>query len=452
MSTEREPVGVIGTGYVGLVSAAGFAELGSEVWCVDIDAEKVARLQGGEVPIYEPGLEEMLARNSARLHFSTELAPALEHARLLFVAVGTPPTHSGDADLAAVNAVVEEMPNSDRHALVMKSTVPCGTGATIQRVFRERGKEAMTYVSCPEFLKEGSAVKDFMHPDRVVVGDDGDWAGEAVVELYRSLLSGAHGGRGSGELVRTDVASAEMIKLAANAFLATKISFINEIANVCEETGADVIEVARGVGLDDRIGPRFLQAGIGYGGSCFTKDVSALKLLAANSGYHFQLLNAVTEVNELQKRRVVSKLERHLGDLAGKRVAMLGLAFKPETDDMRGASSLVLAARLQAEGAHVRVYDPIAEDEARRLMPQLDYAPGAMDALADADAVVLVTEWPEFMGLDWSQVSETMRGNVVIDGRNALDRDAVRAAGLMYEGIGRGLSEPATGRRREDHS
>ena len=452
MSTEREPVGVIGTGYVGLVSAAGFAELGSEVWCVDIDAEKVASLQRGEVPIYEPGLEEMLARNSARLHFSTELAPALEHARLLFVAVGTPPTHSGDADLAAVNAVVEEMPNSDRHALVMKSTVPCGTGATIQRVFRERGKEAMTYISCPEFLKEGSAVKDFMHPDRVVVGDEGNWAGEAVVELYRPLLSGAHGGRGLGELVRTDVASAEMIKLAANAFLATKISFINEIANVCEETGADVIEVARGVGLDDRIGPRFLQAGIGYGGSCFTKDVSALKLLAANSGYHFQLLNAVTEVNELQKRRVVSKLERHLGDLAGKRVAMLGLAFKPETDDMRGASSLVLAARLQAEGAHVRVYDPIAEDEARKLMPQLDYAPGAMDALADADAVVLVTEWPEFMGLDWSHVSEAMRGRVIIDGRNALDRDAVREAGLLYEGIGRGRSEPATGRRQEDRS
>jgi UDPglucose 6-dehydrogenase len=452
MSTEREPVGVIGTGYVGLVSAAGFAELGSEVWCVDIDAEKIARLERGEVPIYEPGLEEMLARNSARLHFSTELAPALEHARLLFVAVGTPPTHSGDADLAAVNAVVEEMPNSDRHALVMKSTVPCGTGATIQRIFRERGKEAMTYVSCPEFLKEGSAVKDFMRPDRVVVGDEGNWAGEAVVELYRPLLSGAHGGRGAGELVRTDVASAEMIKLAANAFLATKISFINEIANVCEETGADVIEVARGVGLDDRIGPRFLQAGIGYGGSCFTKDVSALKLLAANSGYHFQLLNAVTEVNELQKRRVVSKLERHLGDLAGKRVAMLGLAFKPETDDMRGASSLVLAARLQAEGAHVRVYDPIAEDEARTLMPQLDYAPGAMDALADADAVVLVTEWPEFMGLDWGQVSEAMRGDVVIDGRNALDRDAVCAAGLLYEGIGRGRSEPATGRRQEDES
>jgi UDPglucose 6-dehydrogenase len=237
--------------------------------------------------------------------------------------------------------------------------------------------------------------------------------------------------------VRTDISSAEMIKLAANAFLATKISFINEIANVCEETGADVIEVARGVGLDDRIGPRFLQAGIGYGGSCFTKDVSALKLLAANSGYHFQLLNAVTEVNELQKRRVVSKLQRHLGDLAGKTVAMLGLAFKPETDDMRGASSLVLAARLVAEGAVVRAYDPVAEEEARTLMPELGYCASTFQTLSDADAMVLVTEWKEFLELDWSEVAAAMKGNLVIDGRNALDSGAVRAAGLQYEGIGR---------------
>jgi UDPglucose 6-dehydrogenase len=450
MSTEREPIGVIGTGYVGLVTAAGFAELGSEVYCVDIDAAKVERLRAGEVPIYEPGLEEMLARNSARLHFATDLSEALEHARLLFVAVGTPPTYSGDADLTAVHAVVDSIPASDEHALVMKSTVPCGTGTSIKRTFAERGKDGLEYVSCPEFLKEGSAVADFMSPDRVVVGGDGGWAGDATVELYRPLLSSAYGGQDTGELVRTDIASAEMIKLAANAFLATKISFINEIANVCEALGADVVEVAQGMGLDARIGPKFLQAGIGYGGSCFTKDVSALKLLAGNSGYHFQLLNSVIEVNELQKRRVVSKLQRHLGELTGKRVALLGLAFKPNTDDMRGASSLILAARLQAEGAHVRVYDPIAESEARSLMPELDYAPGAMDAIADADAVVLVTEWSEFLGLDWSEVAEAMHGRVVIDGRNALDRDAVRAAGLLYEGIGRGRSEPATGRRQGD--
>ncbi|TMK25959.1 MAG: UDP-glucose/GDP-mannose dehydrogenase family protein, partial [Actinobacteria bacterium] len=270
MSNARQPIGVIGTGYVGLVTAAGFAELGSDVWCVDIDAEKIARLQRGEVPIYEPGLEELLARNSERLHFSTDLSGALEHARLLFVAVGTPPTHSGDADLSAVHAVVGAIPDSRDHALVMN--------------FAQQGKTALGYVSCPEFLKEGSAVHDFMHPDRVVVGDEGGGAGDAVVELYAPLKA---------PLVRTDIASAEMVKLASNAFLATKISFINEIANVCEETGADVVEVARGMGLDDRIGAKFLHAGIGFGGSCFPKDVDALKQLAGNSGYHFQLLTAV---------------------------------------------------------------------------------------------------------------------------------------------------------------
>ncbi len=449
MSVPREPIAVIGTGYVGLVTAAGFAELGSEVWCVDIDAAKIDRLQRGEIPIYEPGLDELLRTHVSRLHFTTDLAPALEHARLLFVAVGTPPTYSGDADLSAVHAVVDAIPASDRHALVMKSTVPCGTGASIRRVFGERGKDGLRYVSCPEFLKEGSAVADFLRPDRVVVGDTGDWAGDAVVELYRPLLGAEHEGQGAGELVRTDVASAEMVKLASNAFLATKISFINEIANVCEETGADVVEVARGMGLDARIGPKFLQAGIGYGGSCFPKDVDALKQLAGNSGYHFQLLTAVIEVNELQKRRVIGKLQKYLGSLVGKRIALLGLAFKPHTDDMREASSLVLAARLNADGARVSAYDPIAEDEARRLISGLQLADCALDAVRDADAVVLVTEWPQCTDLDWDEVAAAMSGHVVIDGRNALDRDAVRAAGLIYEGIGRGFAE-AGGRRRED--
>jgi UDPglucose 6-dehydrogenase len=427
MSGEREPIAVIGTGYVGLVTAVGFAELGSEVWCVDIDAEKIARLQRGDVPIYEPGLEELLTRHAGRLNFSTELGPALEHVRLCFVAVGTPPTYSGDADLSAVHAVVEEMPSSNRHALVMKSTVPCGTGASIRRVMREQGK-GLAYVSCPEFLKEGSAVQDFLHPDRVVIGDSGDWAGDAVVELYAPL---------DAPLVRTDVASAEMVKLASNAFLATKISFINEIANVCEGTGADVMEVARGMGLDARIGPKFLQAGIGFGGSCFPKDVDALKQLAGNSGYHFQLLTSVIEVNELQKRRVIGKLQKHLGSLVGRTVALLGLAFKPDTDDMREASSLVLSARLQADGARVRAFDPIAREEARKLLPSVDFAEDALDAVRGADAVVLVTEWKEFTELDWSQVARAMEGNLVIDGRNALDPSAVRAAGLTYEGVGR---------------
>jgi len=429
MGDERQPIGVIGTGYVGLVTAAGFAELGSDVYCIDIDAEKIARLERGEIPIYEPGLEQMLAANRERMHFSTQIEDALHSARLLFVAVGTPPTYSGDADLSAVYAVVEAIPVSDRHALVMKSTVPAGTGASIKRVLAGKDRGGLAYVSCPEFLKEGSAVKDFMSPDRVVVGDDGDWAGDAVVELYSPLKA---------PLVRTDIASAEMVKLASNAFLATKISFINEIANVCEETGADVIEVAKGMGLDDRIGQKFLQAGIGFGGSCFPKDVNALKQLAGNSGYHFQLLNAVIEVNELQKRRVVSKLQKDLGSLVGKTICLLGLAFKPNTDDMREASSLVLSARLQADGASVRAFDPVAEHEARTLIRGLYLATDALDAVQGADAVVLVTEWSEFLELDWGDVAQRMRGTLVLDGRNALDPQAVIAAGLTYEGIGRG--------------
>jgi UDPglucose 6-dehydrogenase len=428
MAFPREPIAVIGTGYVGLVTAAGFAKLGNEVWCVDVDESKVEMLRRGEMPIYEPGLADCVAANRERLHFDSELEPALERARLLCVAVGTPPTYSGDPDLSAVHAVVQAMPSSDRHALVMKSTVPVGTGATIKRIFAEQGKSGFAYVSCPEFLKEGSALDDFLAPDRVVVGDEGDWAGDAVVELYAPL---------GAPVVRTDVASAEMIKLAANAFLATKISFINEIANVCEETGADVLEVTRGMGLDHRIGKHFLKPGIGYGGSCFPKDVSALKQLAGNSGYHFQLLTAVIEVNELQKRRVIAKLNKHLGPLVGKTIALLGLAFKPHTDDMREASSLVLAARLQADGAKVRAYDPIAEHAARSLMVGVEFADTSLQALQGADALIVVTEWPEFAELDWGVVAARMSGRVVIDGRNFLSPEVVRAAGFAYEGIGR---------------
>ena len=896
MNSNREPIGVIGTGYVGLVTAAGFAELGNEVYCIDIDAEKIEGLKQGRMPIWEPGLEELVARHRDRMHFSTDIQDALEHARLLFVAVGTPPTYSGDADLSAVHAVVDAMPASDRHALVMKSTVPVGTGEQIKRVFAEQGK-GFRYVSCPEFLKEGSAIADFLEPDRVVVGDDGDWAGDAVAELYAPL---------EAPLVRTDIRSAEMVKLASNAFLATKISFINEIANVCEETGADVVEVARGMGLDNRIGSKFLQAGIGFGGSCFApeetllvrlrgqarllsferlwelcsggddeaiapdalevlswvpgeaepeymrvsvltrrdydgelvevrtkmgrrirttidhpfivgdgrddeiltrklagelhpddwvplalgappgfepdlyslagvledreveparvlvrpgrreiealgarpmperaavldhprgpvarmgdvrrtgtlrmdeacragmgfgsaavgtvgngafsplnltidehfwrviglylaegcvsgdrivwsfhperephlvddvvaywrrhgvhvrvfstptskrvdvssrilaawwttilglgrnsytqrvpdliweqslerkrallrglwegdgswslvnggpsvilewgtisdeladgvarllgdaglvcswrrgrtakstkethwlrvsgidqveralflvperdrpgvlaaigrqakriaptgfrrfndglpwlrvtetrreryrgpvyslkvpgaqtvaasgglvvhqcfpKDVTALKQLAGNSGYHFQLLNSVIEVNELQKRRVLAKLERHLGPLVGKEIGLLGLAFKPNTDDMREASSLVLSSRLTGVGANVRAYDPVAEAEARKLIRRgVDFKASAAETAEGADALVLVTEWPEFAELDLHAIAASMRGNVLIDGRNFLDPERVRAAGLVYEGIGR---------------
>jgi UDPglucose 6-dehydrogenase len=433
MSAQREPVGVIGVGWVGLVTAVCFAELGHQVVARDILAAKVESLARGETTIHEPGLEEMLRRNAERIAFTTEMPELLERARLLFVCVDTPPTYSGDADLSRVRAVVEELPADGEHVLVMKSTVPAGTGDSIRR-----DRPGLSYVSCPEFLKEGSAVADFMHPDRVVVGaDPGDEdAADAVATLYRPL---------GGEILRTDVASAEMIKLASNAFLATKISFINEIANVCEEVGADVAQVAAGMGLDQRIGSSFLRAGIGYGGSCFPKDVSALKMLAGNTGYHFQLLTAVIEVNELQKRRVVGKLEKHLGSLLGKRVALLGLAFKPDTDDMREASSLVLAARLQGEGAEVVAYDPVAAERAAELLDSVEMAATAMDALAGADAAVLVTEWGEFAALDWAAVAARMARPLVVDGRNFLDAEALVAAGFEYEGIGTApLGSPAS--------
>ncbi len=430
-ASELEPVGVVGVGWVGLVTAACFASQGHEIWAMDVDAAKIERLSAGEVTFHEPGLGELIAEHSDRLNFTTSMDELLGNARLLFCCVDTPPTYSGDADLSRVRSVVDQLSGDSRHALVMKSTVPSGTGLSIRRDLPE-----LSYVSCPEFLKEGSAVDDFLHPDRVVIGaDPGDeWAADAVAGLYEPL---------GGELVRTDVASAEMIKLASNAFLATKISFINEIANVCEEVGADVTEVSRGMGLDARIGDKFLQAGIGYGGSCFPKDVSALKQLAGNSGYHFQLLNSVIEVNELQKRRVIGKLTKHLGSLVGKRIALLGLSFKANTDDMREASSLVLSARLQGEGAEVAAYDPVASEGAAGLLPAVEMASSAMDAVRGADAAILVTEWPEFAELDWGAAAGSMSRPVIIDGRNFLDPDALRAAGFTYEGIGRG-TRPAS--------
>jgi UDPglucose 6-dehydrogenase len=423
---EREPIGVVGVGWVGLVTAACFAELGHEVWARDIVAEKVESLARGEVPIHEPGLAELVQKNAERLHFTTEMGELTERAQLLFVCVDTPPTYSGDADLSRVEAVLADLGDSRDHALVMKSTVPVGTGRSIQR-----RRDGVGYVSNPEFLKEGSAVADFMKPDRVVVGanDESREYADRVEALYGPL---------GGEIVRTDVASAEMIKLASNAFLATKISFINEIANVSELLGADVREVAHGMGLDERIGPKFLQAGVGFGGSCFPKDVQALKQLAGNTGYHFQLLTAVVEVNELQKRRTIGKLQKHLGPLPGKEIALLGVAFKPDTDDVREATSLVLAGRLAGEGANVRAYDPVAGHKAEDMLAGARIADSALEAIDGADAVVLVTEWPEFAELDWTgEVKSRMRVPLVVDGRNFLDRDALVAAGFTYEGIGR---------------
>jgi UDPglucose 6-dehydrogenase len=422
-------VAVFGAGYVGLVTGACFADLGHEVVVRDVDERKIDALRRGEVPIHEPGLDELIARAGERLRFTTEVAEALEGVEVVYVAVGTPPTYSGDADLSAVWTVVDELPRLDpdrRLVLAMKSTVPVGTGLTVRHRLDERGLEHVGYVSNPEFTAEGTAVSDFLHPDRIVIGAFDERDGDVVAALHEGI---------EAPVVRCDVASAEMIKLAANAALVTRISFINEIANVCEATGADVEVVAEGIGLDHRIGPAFLRAGIGFGGSCFPKDSLALKQLAASSGYHFQLLNAVIEVNELQKRRVIGKLERLLGSLRGAKVALLGLAFKPGTDDMREAPSLVLAGRLLAEGAHVSAWDPVANGSLH--LDGVEIAETALAALEGADAAVLVTEWPEIAELDWAEVAKRMARPVIVDGRNFLDPAAMRAAGFVYEGIGR---------------
>jgi UDPglucose 6-dehydrogenase len=422
-------VGIFGAGWVGLVTGACLAELGHDVVIRDVVPEKVEALRDGRVPFHEAHVPELLAKNRDRLSFTLDVAGVTDR-EFLFVCVDTPPTYSGDADLSRVWTVIDELPELGGHPiLVMKSTVPVGTGEKVRVGLGQRGLDHVGYVSNPEFLAEGRAVRDFMAPDRIVVGafDEGD--GDAVASLYDGI---------EGPIVRSDVNSAEMIKLAANAFLMTRISFINEIANVCEATGADVVSVAEGIGLDKRLGPHFLRAGIGYGGSCFPKDSLALKQLASNSGYHFQLLSAVIEVNELQKRRVIGKLKRHLGQLRGKTVALLGLAFKPDTDDMREAPSIVLASRLLAEGADVRAWDPVADG--RNLPKGVEIAGTVLEAVTGADAAVIVTEWSELRDLARAEVRAAMANPLIVDGRNLLDPDQARAAGFAYEGIGRPTS------------
>ncbi len=388
--------------------------------------EKIEALRAGTVPFHEEDVPELLERNAERLTFTLDVNE-IATCEFLFVCVDTPPTYSGDADLSRVWTVVDELPALEGHPiLVMKSTVPVGTGEKVRLGLDQRGLEHVGYASNPEFLAEGKAVQDFMKPDRIVVGAFDPPDADAVLGLYGAI---------DAPIVRTDVNSAEMIKLAANAFLMTRISFINEIANVCEATGADVVAVANGVGLDSRLGPHFLRAGIGYGGSCFPKDSLALKQLASNSGYHFQLLSAVIEVNELQKRRVIGKLKRHLGSLQGRTVALLGLAFKPDTDDMREAPSIVLASRLLAEGAEVRAWDPVADGS--KLPGGVEVVDTVAEAVRDADAAVIVTEWSELRALASEETRVAMRRPLIIDGRNLLDPDEVRRAGFAYEGVGR---------------
>src|SRR2546421_12451227 len=432
---------MFGAGYVGLVTGACFAELGHDVVIRDVIPERIERLQAGDVPIFEPGLDKVLERNRERIQFTLDVQEAVDGAEFLYVAVGTPPTYSGDADLTAVWSVVDGLPAAipGRPVLVLKSTVPVGTGERVRARLDGRGLANVGYVANPEFLAEGSAVEDFMHPDRIVVGAFETQDGDRVVELHRGVET---------QVVRTDVPSAELVKLAANAFLSTRISFINEIANVCELVGADVVDVARGVGLDHRLGPHFLRAGIGFGGSCFPKDVTALKQLAGNEGYPFLLLQAVWEVNELQKRRVVAKLQKHLGTLRGKTVALLGLSFKPNTDDMREAPSRVIAYRLLAEGAEVRAWDPVAHPDD---LHRIELADTVLDAVRNADAAVIVTEWPELATLASAEVRDAMARPLIVDGRNLLDPVATRAAGFSYEGIGRPrYASPAEPERARD--
>ena len=426
MAEQGKRVAVFGAGYVGLVTGACFAELGHRVTVRDVIPEKIEALRRGDVPIYEPGLDALLARNRERISFTTDVGEAIEGAEFVYVAVGTPPTFSGDADLSAVWTVIDELPAVDHRIIVaMKSTVPVGTGEKVRHRLDGRGLGHVGYVSNPEFTAEGTAIKDFMEPDRIVIGAFDPADGDAVAALHEGI---------DAPVVRADVASAEMIKLAANAALMTRISFINEIANVCEATGADVVKVAEGIGYDRRIGKSFLRAGVGFGGSCFPKDSLALKQLAANSGYHFQVLNAVIEVNELQKRRVIGKLTELLGSVRGRRIALLGLAFKPDTDDTREAPAFVLAGRLLAEGADVVTWDPVARSDGLHGVEQVATVE---EAARGADAVVLVTEWPQLADLDWASIGATMRTRVFVDGRNMLEPEAMRAAGFTYDAIGR---------------
>jgi UDPglucose 6-dehydrogenase len=434
-------IAIVGTGYVGLVSGACFAEMGIDVTCIDIDRSKIDRLAGGEIPIYEPGLEEMVKRNvdAGRLHFTTSLPETLPKVEVVFSAVGTPPDEDGSADLQYVLDVAREF---GRHIgrytlLVTKSTVPVGTAAKVREAISEelarRGADVpFDVASNPEFLKEGAAIKDFMSPDRVVVGTESEQARKVMERLYRPFMVV------SDRMIFTDIPSAEMIKYAANSMLATRISFMNDIANLCELVGADVNMVRKGIGSDTRIGKKFLYAGCGYGGSCFPKDVKALIKSAEQAGYDMRVLRAVEEVNAAQKEVLFKKLLRHFGgSLKGKRVALWGLAFKPETDDMREAPALVLIDRLKSGGADVRVFDPVAMDECRRrLGDAVEYASDMYDAAVDADALLLVTEWKQFRMPSLPVLKRTMRRPLIIDGRNIYDPEYMKEAGFTYDKIG----------------
>ena len=433
-------IAIVGTGYVGLVSGTCFAEMGSHVTCVDVDTAKIEKLKNGIMPIYEPGLEELVRCNVEydRLHFTTDLTEVLDDVEVVFSAVGTPPDEDGSADLKYVLAVARQFGQhiNKYTILVTKSTVPVGTArkvkAAIQEELDRRGVDIpFDVASNPEFLKEGAAIKDFMSPDRVVVGTESERAREVMTRLYKPFLIN------NFRVIFMDIPSAEMTKYAANAMLATRISFMNDIANLCERVGANVDSVRKGIGTDQRIGSKFLYAGCGYGGSCFPKDVKALVHTGLENGYHMEVIEAVERVNERQKSIVYDKIVQAVGSVKGKTVAVLGLAFKPETDDMREAPALVVIQRLLSDGATVRVFDPVAMDECRRRIgDSVVYCKNMYDAADGADVLALLTEWRQFRMPSWNVIQKVMTGNVVVDGRNIYDRLELEELGFVYTRIG----------------
>ena len=430
-------IAVIGSGYVGLVTGACFAEFGVDVTCVDVDEEKIGRLAKGIMPIYEPGLEQLVAKNTqaGRLRFTTNVAEAVEQALVIFLAVGTPPLPDGSPDLsfveAAAGAIADHM--NDYKVVVTKSTVPIGTGERIRRLINERKKTRSNFgvVSNPEFLREGAAISDFMRPDRVVIGSRDEEAIAIMKDLYRPLYLI------EAPFVITSLEAAELTKYAANAFLATKVSFINEVANLCEKIGCDVHDVARGIGMDKRIGSKFLHPGPGFGGSCFPKDTRALASVARQFGSDSLIVDAVIEVNKRQGQEMLTKIQKLIGEFGGKRVAVLGLAFKPETDDMREAPSIGIIRGLLEGGATVRAYDPVAKSEAMKILPDLAYADDEYAAVTGADALIFVTEWNQFRALDMTRIRDLMSKPRIADLRNICDPDDMRELGFEYVGVGR---------------
>ncbi len=428
---------MVGTGYVGLVTGTCFAEFGNDVICVDIDSAKIEKLNKGILPIYEPGLDVMLAKNmkEGRLKFSTNIKSALEQSLVIFIAVGTPQAGDGSADMRYVESVAKDIAKymNGYKVVVNKSTVPVGAAQWIKKIIQENQatKVHFSVASNPEFLREGSALEDFLRPDRVVIGTEDSEAAAIMRDLYAPLYLI------ETPIVMTNLESAELTKYAANAFLATKISFINEIANICERVGADVHDVAKGMGLDNRIGRKFLHAGPGYGGSCFPKDTRALVAIAEKQDYRILIVQAAIEVNETQRQLMIRKIKNAMGEVKGKTIAMLGLSFKPNTDDMRDAPSIAIIEGLQKEGARIQAYDPVAMDEARKFLKDVHYAEETYDALRDADALVFMTEWNQFRSLDLDKVKSLLRSPIIIDLRNIYDSSKMREYGFQYTGVGR---------------